>query len=192
MFKDSIIAIVILTFGIGLMAYSFFLAIKLIGMIEKKELKNKCKLILWLICFFLIGYMTHYYCLIMGHAFIYFTEIMTSLIFCLGAVFVIIVLTINIKLIKGLHEANKELYITNNKLKKTNSELRKAATQMRANNAQVTKAKKEAENKNTILKATLEQLYKFKKGKDKDEKYLKKDIEKTNKKINKLKGYLTR
>lgn len=192
MFKDSIISVSILTLGIALMTYSFFLAIKLIGVVERKELKGKCKLILWLICFFLIGYIVHYYCLIMGHSVIYFTEIMTSAIFCLGALFVIVVLTINLKLIQGLHEANNDLSNANKNLSNANEELRKRANKLRSNNAQVTRAKKEVENRNMVLNAALEEVYKYKTGKQKDAELMKSDTKKTRRKIEKLKGYLTR
>lgn len=192
MLKDSIISISILTLGIAMMAYSFFLALKLTGMVERKELKGKCKLILWLICFFLIGYIVHYYCLIMGHSVMYFTEIMTSLIFCLGAIFVIVVLTINIKLVCGLHNTNNNLSNANTRLSAANTNLRNAANKLRSNNAQMTKAKKEVENKNIILKSALEELYKSRMRKPKGTEQLKKDSEKTRRKIDKLKGYLTK
>lgn len=192
MLKDSAIPILILAAGIALMVYSIYIAKKLLCNIERKELKGKCKLIFGLICFFLAGYIAYLYFLAAKEPLFQLTEILVSAVFCLGALFVVVVLSINIKLIQGLHEANEDLSNANTKLSAANTDLRKVANKLRSNNAQVTKAKKEVENKNIILTSALEELYKSRTRKQKGTEQLKKDSEKTRRKIEKLKGYLTK
>jgi hypothetical protein len=135
----------LLIIGIGLMIWAVFIGQRLLEIIEDSHQKKPWYILFILICFFLLGYIGYFCILFFVVHTLDMSTLLTSSIFCFGAVFVIMVLKITSQLILDMKKNANDLEENNEILKKNSTELENT--------------KKLLEKKNEELISTLEDFY---------------------------------
>jgi hypothetical protein len=134
-----------LLIGIGLMIWAVIIGKRLLQIIENKQQKKFWYILFILICFFLLGYISYLLILFFVIHVLDMSTLLTSSIFCFGAVFVVMVLKITTQLILTMNKTAKNMEENNETLRKNSMELENT--------------KKLLETKNNELLQTLEDFY---------------------------------
>jgi hypothetical protein len=145
--------IILVSLGIVLMFYSIFLSRNLISVIKESSLRRTWNFSFALIVFFLIGYIVYFYIKLNPalHNLI-FSEMLISSILFFGAVFVVVILIANSKVVKKLNNDAELLEVKNKNLKNRTVGTERA-------NSELKKAQDDLERKNQELESTLDDLY---------------------------------
>lgn len=149
------INIILHVLGIILQVYAIILCSQINKKLGEKKLKSSWNFISVLIIFFLFGYCFHLYLIINHLTSIVYKDILISLIFFFGAIFVVTVVSISKKQIIMLNNDKKEL-------ESKNSELLVVSDRLKKEHAELEKAKSVLEIKNTNLKDDLDSFYTLK------------------------------
>ncbi len=110
------INIILVLSGAALLGYAIAICWALHRQVERSIIGRACIIILALTCLFMIGYLIFFVRLLVTMPQHTFDELLISLIFFFGAVFVVVVLKINYNLILNIHEKNVNLTKTNREL----------------------------------------------------------------------------
>ena len=128
-----------------LMAYALLLCRRTIAAMEKVANYKACRILFFLVLFFLIGYLVYFGLLILAIDGNSIHNVLISLIFLFGALFVIIIFKINLRLISILKEQrDKQLNLMDD---------------IQAQNRELEDTKRELKKKNQQLEETMEDFY---------------------------------
>ncbi|MBN1792609.1 hypothetical protein JW826_02905 [Candidatus Woesearchaeota archaeon] len=168
------LSIILVSVGIILLIEAVVLNLDLLRILTDPKLQRRWRLLLGLIFFFIIGYVAFLITLVMPHADLAFTPLIIAAVFCLGAVFVVTVLLVDISMVKRLVSKNKELSDVTRALMSANENLERAETDL--------------ERKNEELKKNLEDFYSVRVSlaKDLDKKKVKQENARIRKRIDML------
>ena len=159
--------------GILLLVFAIIQCVKLIKINTIQYLQWSWYLMLCLIIFFLVGYISYYFLNIYSSNIPVSSLLISSILF-FGAIFVIGVLSISYKLVKALTQKNTEM-------QKMNKALSEKSEKLIHKQEELDKTQKLLLEKNTELENTLEDFYTMRLGIQEDMKLGR--IEEENKKI---------
>jgi len=159
--------------GIILMTYAIFFCFKSILIIADKDVRASWLILFCLICFFEISYIGFLCYLVVGAD--NFVNLFISAILCFGALFVVLVLSVNYRVIKNLDDYAR-------KMKKLNEALENKTSGLEESQAKLKKAK-------VALESSIEDFYTFRLAMEKKGKFekIQRENQDIKKKLKKLK-----
>ena len=137
--------------GILLLLCSLVICQKLITIINDRDLKWPWRILFCLICIFIVGYIVTLYLLNLTMDYAILHPVIAGILF-LGAIFVVLVVTMNYRLIGRLNNHNREI-------SEKNSTLEKLTEQMQKHEEVLEQVRKQLEHKNNELEETLDSFY---------------------------------
>ena len=161
-------------FGILIMAYAVSSGSKLLSVIDDIHSRRPWYILFLLIIFFLLGYILYFYLLFTSVPSSDLSAQLISAIFFFGALFVVIVLSVNYSLVRTLNEKAT-------KIQETNTVLVHNSDVVQKKDLELEEAKKALERKNSELEKVLEHFYTLRIGMERDMKSGK--VEEENRKI---------
>ncbi len=102
--------------GAVLLGYAVIVCLSLDKKIERNIIGPACYIVIGLICFFLAGYIFFFVRLLELYPLHTANELLISLVFFFGAVFVVVILNVNKKLLLSINEKNTRLEDANKQL----------------------------------------------------------------------------
>jgi hypothetical protein len=169
-------------FGILLMVYAVYSVRKLLSVVREADNRRPWYILFPLIIFFLFGYLFYFYLLFTSISPSDMSAQLISAIFFFGAVFVVIVLSVNYALIGGLNEKAAKIQETNTALLRNTEIVQKKDNELE-------EAKITLERKNKELERALEDFYTLRLSmqRDMDEGKLQEENRKIKEKLDELK-----
>lgn len=116
---------ILIFLGIAIMIFSSYICIRLIKLIEIKQLKIAWYFLFVLILFFLVGYISYLYFINELIKNLDLIKNLISIILCFGGVFVLLVLIVNYKLLLELRKEKQLLEAINRDLVQKTDDIKK-------------------------------------------------------------------
>jgi ABC-type transport system involved in multi-copper enzyme maturation permease subunit len=152
---------ILVGFGILLMLFAVYSVNKLISIIQDQDKRTPWFILFLLIMFFLLGYVGYFYMLFTSINPSDTSSLLISSIFFFGAIFVIVVLSVNNSLIKGLNNKTETLENTNTTLKQQSEILQNKDKELEESRGKLVR-------KNEELEKVLEDFYTLRIGMTRD------------------------
>lgn len=165
--------------GIIFMVIAIGLCYELNPKMGASALKKHWHALCFLIIFFLVGYIFYFINLFFPILHLTATNILISSILCLGAVFVVAVIRINMWIIDELHQRNSEL-------NKANGELKIASEKLNLEKEHLIFAEKEMIEKNKEMDNLLQEFYTLRLTLEKGDRKIKKENKGMKKSIDRI------
>jgi two-component system, NtrC family, sensor kinase len=160
--------------GILMMVFAIFSGSRLLSVIHDANQRKPWYILFLLIIFFLVGYIVYFYLLFTTVSPTDVSAQLISAVFFFGALFVVLVLSVNYSLVSGLNEKTV-------KIQETNTTLTHDAETIQKKEKELEEIKTKLEKKNAELEKVLEDFYTIRIGMQKDVEAGK--LEEENKKI---------
>ena len=139
-------------FGILIMAYAIYSGSRILSVIHDEDKRKFWYILFLLIIFFLVGYVFYFYQLLITTPANNLSAQLISAIFFFGALFVVLVLSVNYSLVSSYNDKV-------NKIQQTNVVLTRDAETIQKKDKELEEAKNKLEKKNAELEHVLEDFY---------------------------------